>query len=73
MLYQVSLCLLVSTGEDAGYSNRVFLIYDGVHYDPLAVLSSDNASKPLQSVFPVSDVLRLAEAVEIAAESKQVS
>ena len=59
-------------GEGSGYSSCVFLIYDGIHYDPLAVQSSDNSAVPLQTVFPVDDDMRLAEALEIAADAKQV-
>lgn len=59
-------------GEGSGYSSCVYLIYDGIHYDPLAVPSSDNSSVPLQTVFPVDDDMRLVEALEIAADAKQV-
>lgn len=50
----------------------MYLIYDGIHYDPLGVQSSDNTAEPLQTVFPVRDDMRLAEALEIAADAKQV-
>ena len=60
------------TGEDAGYNNRVFLIYNGIHYDPLAVLGSEQSGPPLQSVFPANDEKRLHEAVEIAFEAQKV-
>ena len=59
-------------GEGIGYSKCVYLIYDGIHYDPLAVQSSDRTKEPLQTVFPVGDDMRLAEALEIAAGAKQV-
>ncbi|XP_020620581.1 ubiquitin thioesterase OTU1-like isoform X3 [Orbicella faveolata] len=58
-------------GEGSGYSSCVYLIYDGIHYDPLAVQSSDNSALPLQTVFPVDDDMRLAEALEIAADANQ--
>ncbi|XP_066027386.1 ubiquitin thioesterase OTU1 isoform X2 [Pocillopora verrucosa] len=58
-------------GEGIGYSKCVYLIYDGIHYDPLAVQSSDRTKEPLQTVFPVGDDMRLAEALEIAAGAKQ--
>lgn len=47
-------------------------MYDGIHYDPLAVHSPNDPSKPLQTVFPVGDDTRLAEALEIAAAAKKV-
>lgn len=58
-------------GEGCGYKSCVYLVYDGIHYDPLAVQSSDNSAEPLQTVFPVGDDMRLAEALEIAAVAKQ--
>lgn len=59
-------------GEGSGYSSCVYLVYDGIHYDPLAVHSSNNSAESLQTVFPVGDDMRLAEALEIAAAAKQV-
>ena len=59
-------------GEGIGYSKCVYLIYDGIHYDPLGVQSSDSTAEPLQTVFPVGDDMRLAEALEIAAGAQQV-
>ena len=64
--------LVLFVGEGSGYGSCVYLIYDGIHYDPLAVQSSDNSSVPLQTVFPVDDDMRLVEALEIAADAKQV-
>lgn len=58
-------------GEGSGYSNCVYLVYDGIHYDPLAVHSPSDPSKPLQTVFPVGDDTRLTEALEIAAAAKK--
>ena len=68
----LSLELLLFAGEGSGYSSCVYLIYDGIHYDPLAVQSSDNSAVPLQTVFSVDDDMRLAEALEIAADANQV-
>ena len=64
--------LVLFAGEGSGYSSCVYLIYDGIHYDPLAVQSSDSSAVPLQTVFPVDDDMRLVEALEIAADAKQV-
>jgi len=58
-------------GEGSGYSNCVYLVYDGIHYDPLAVHSLSDPSNPLQTVFPVGDDTRLTEALEIAAAAKK--
>ena len=65
--------MLVIAGEGCGYTDCVYLVYDGIHYDPVAVPSFNNSAEPLQTVFPVTDDMRLAEALEIAAEAKKVS
>ena len=65
--------MLVIAGEGSGYRDCVYLVYDGIHYDPVAVPSSNNSAEPVQTVFPVTDDMRLAEALEIAAEAKKVS
>ena len=32
-------------GEGCGYKSRCYLIYDGLHYDPLALAQSENAQE----------------------------
>ncbi|KAI1306065.1 Ubiquitin thioesterase OTU1 [Halotydeus destructor] len=56
-------------GEDANYSQRVLLIYDGIHYDPLMLESLSNNRK-IQTVFPLSDAWILDMALEVAREAK---
>ncbi|CAL1277084.1 unnamed protein product [Larinioides sclopetarius] len=53
-------------GENNNYKDRVFLIYDGIHYDPL-VLELDNTT---QTMFPASDLRPMEMAIEIAKEAK---
>ncbi|MGH0158983.1 UNVERIFIED_CONTAM: hypothetical protein FKN15_036627 [Acipenser sinensis] len=57
-------------GEDAGFSKRVLLIYNGIHYDPLqrAVPGSD---APAQTIFSTSDDIILAQALELADEARR--
>ncbi|XP_043932392.1 ubiquitin thioesterase OTU1 [Protopterus annectens] len=57
-------------GEDVGYTKRVMLIYDGIHYDPLQqkFLNSD---APPQTIFSTSDDIVLAKALELADEAKR--
>ncbi|XP_070601673.1 ubiquitin thioesterase OTU1 isoform X2 [Erythrolamprus reginae] len=57
-------------GEDAGYSKRVLLIYDGIHYDPLErkILNSDI---PPQTIFSTNDDVVLAQALELADEARR--
>ncbi|XP_031560995.1 ubiquitin thioesterase OTU1-like, partial [Actinia tenebrosa] len=57
-------------GENEKYSNRVFLIYDGIHYDPLGI-QEDSSDLPLQTVFPITDEKRLVEALSLAADAKK--
>lgn len=54
-------------GENCNYTNRIFLIYDGIHYDPL-VVELDRA--PMQTIFPVDDDRPLEMAMEIAREAR---
>lgn len=57
-------------GEDAGYHNRVLLIYDGIHYDPLHMVTP-GADAPPQTVFSTSDDVILARALELADEARR--
>lgn len=55
-------------GEDQNYSQRILLIYDGIHYDPL-MLEPVDASTP-QTVFSTNDESILSLALELAAEAR---
>ncbi len=59
------------SGEDRGFLNRAFLLYDGIHYDPLLIAGADGAI--VQSLFPTSDNRVLLEAVQIAKDAFKVS
>jgi len=58
-------------GEGCGYRQRVMLIYDGIHYDPLALtypgLEDDEVID--QTVFPVTDDISLVKAHNVASEA----
>ena len=56
-------------GEDACYKNRVFLLYDGVHYDPLAL---EKEGELIQTTFSVDDHNIQIEAMKLAQECKRV-
>ena len=56
-------------GEDACYKNRVFLLYDGVHYDPLAL---EKEGEIIQTTFSVDDHNIQIEAMKLAQECKRV-
>ncbi|XP_056640787.1 ubiquitin thioesterase OTU1 [Diorhabda sublineata] len=55
-------------GEDQNYPHRVFLLFDGIHYDPI-FLEPFNGGK-IQTIFPTDDdrILQLAE--QLAHEAK---
>ncbi|KAJ0178998.1 hypothetical protein K1T71_005773 [Dendrolimus kikuchii] len=54
-------------GEDKNYGQRVFLLFDGVHYDPLYLEQSDGG---IQTMFPAEDMEIYREAEQLAHEAK---
>ncbi|CAB3226574.1 unnamed protein product [Arctia plantaginis] len=54
-------------GEDKNYGQRVFLLFDGVHYDPLYLEESDGG---IQTIFAAEDMEIYREAEQIAHEAK---
>ncbi|XP_046683946.1 ubiquitin thioesterase OTU1 [Homalodisca vitripennis] len=56
-------------GEDQSYSHRVFLIFDGIHYDPL-YLEPLESTGTIQTIFPTSDEKILHEAETLAREAQ---
>eukprot|EP00794_Sanderia_malayensis_P016907 gene16907-18613_t len=58
-------------GQDGNYKNRVFLIYDGIHYDPLSKEEVDKPGQPIQTTFASSDESVYAEALSLSKEAKQ--
>ncbi|KAK3536669.1 hypothetical protein QTP86_017600, partial [Hemibagrus guttatus] len=75
--YQCEICVVDTQtvrvdrfGEDAGYSKRVLLIYDGIHYDPLQMLVPGTDCPP-QTIFSTSDDIILAQALELADEARR--
>nr|XP_033333144.1 ubiquitin thioesterase OTU1 [Megalopta genalis] len=57
-------------GEDQHYAQRVFLIFDGIHYDPLYLEPLDLQGGSIQTIFPTEDKRILLEAAELAREAK---
>uniref|UniRef100_A0A8C1PCL8 Ubiquitin thioesterase OTU n=1 Tax=Cyprinus carpio TaxID=7962 RepID=A0A8C1PCL8_CYPCA len=75
--YQCEICVVDTQtvrvdrfGEDAGYTKRVLLIYDGIHYDPLQKVVP-NSDIPAQTVFSTTDDIILAQALELADEARR--
>jgi len=55
-------------GEGNKYSNRVFVMYDGIHYDPMALEENGTITK---TVFPTSDPTFQTMALEVAETLKK--
>ncbi|XP_012532590.1 ubiquitin thioesterase OTU1 [Monomorium pharaonis] len=55
-------------GEDQHYAQRVFLIFDGIHYDPLYMEPLDGGS--IQTIFSTEDERVLLEAAQLAKEAR---
>lgn len=55
-------------GEDQSYPHRVFLLFDGIHYDPLYLEPFDGSK--IETIFPAEDERLLQEAVQLAQEAK---
>ncbi|XP_055966543.1 ubiquitin thioesterase OTU1 [Sorex fumeus] len=75
--YQCEICVVDTQtvridrfGEDAGYSKRVLLIYDGIHYDPLQRDFPDPDTPPL-TIFSANDDIVLVQALELADEARR--
>ena len=61
-------------GEDRHYPNRVMLIYNGIHYDALALSPYFQASRELDiTLFSCEDDSLLAQALSLAEEAREVS
>ncbi|OQR76037.1 ubiquitin thioesterase OTU1-like [Tropilaelaps mercedesae] len=56
-------------GEDENYDQRILLIYDGIHYDPLLLEFSDGSG--IRTTFSTDDPMILASALEVAHEAKR--
>jgi ubiquitin thioesterase OTU1 len=64
----------VGPGEDRHYSNRVMVIYNGIHYDALALSPYPGASKDIDTtLLSCEDDALLAQALALAEEARQVS
>lgn len=55
-------------GEDRKYGMRAFLLYDGIHYDPLYLESLTGEDK--RTLFPIEEMFVYEKAEELANEAK---
>lgn len=59
-------------GEDQGFSQRMFLLYDGVHYDLVVEAPSATASPSRDTtLFAINDFAKVERASEVAVEAHQ--
>ncbi|NP_001090389.1 ubiquitin thioesterase OTU1 [Xenopus laevis] len=75
--YQCEICVVDTQtvridrfGEDSGYTKRVLLIYDGIHYDPLQRQFPDPDMPPM-TVFSTTDDEALVQAMELADDARK--
>lgn len=54
-------------GEDQNFSHRVFLLFDGIHYDPLYLEPFEGGT--IQTIFPSDNLSLLAEAETLVKEA----
>ena len=57
-------------GEDRNFAHRIFLLYDGVHYDPLVLEAPDGSGTILEMRFPTDDDAVMLQAMDIAREAQ---
>lgn len=57
-------------GEDSHYSQRMLLLYDGLHYDPLKFQPLDDENQSIQTLFSTENLEVLTLAEELAKEAK---
>ena len=62
-------CRIDKFGEDQQYKQRVLLLYDGIHYDPL-MLEPLDPSDSIKTIYPISNDVILSQALELANEAK---
>lgn len=57
-------------GEDCDYPQRVFIIYDGIHFDPLYWEPSSPSSTKIQTKFTTNNDAVMIDAMRLADEAK---
>ncbi|KUF97740.1 Asparagine--tRNA ligase [Phytophthora nicotianae] len=59
-------------GEDQGFTQRLFLLYDGIHYDLVVEAPSATASESQDvTLFAINDFSKVERASEVAVEAHQ--
>lgn len=55
-------------GQDQHYMQRIFLLYDGIHYDPI-FLDPGNMNVPNQTIFSTNDTSAFTQAIKVAQDA----
>lgn len=58
-------------GEDCAYPQRVFIIYDGIHFDPLYLQTNIHEPDNIQTKFSTKNDAIMVQALELADEAKK--
>jgi ubiquitin thioesterase OTU1 len=66
----IQTCRIDRFGEDCNYPKRVFIIYDGIHFDPLYLQPLDH-NLPIRTKFSTQNEVVMHQALELANESKK--
>lgn len=54
-------------GQDQNYRTRIFILYDGTHYDPVYLDPADS-NLPIQTIFETTDMVAYEKALTLAGE-----
>lgn len=60
-------CRIDRFGEDCSYPKRIFLLYDGIHFDPIHLVMDDDH---VQTQFTTLDDITFVKAISLAEEAK---
>lgn len=60
-------CRIDRFGEDCSYSMRIYVLYDGIHFDPIHLIKEDGS---IQTQFSTNDDITFVKAISLAEEAK---
>ncbi|RNA43965.1 ubiquitin thioesterase OTU1 [Brachionus plicatilis] len=60
-------CRIDRFGEDCSYAKRIFVLYDGIHYDPINLIRENGS---VQTQFSTDDDITFVKAISLAEEAR---
>jgi ubiquitin thioesterase OTU1 len=73
VVFNVTCMSRLCYGEDQGFTQRMFLLYDGIHYDVVAEAASTSSPQDKDTtLFAINDFEKVEKASEVAVEAHQV-